>query len=200
MPWYPTYCFVLQLTECTIPDRNMLGTSKVATNIVEIKGKEIPLVFADASRPSVSRPAEVDGADEIDPEIMEMLNEEAVDGFDEGGDLEDNFLELAGGVDLPEGRRIYEEFRRATGPELSDSEIDEDDVMSGGDIGDEEMINGKVFHLQPVPGSLQNSSKFLQHDEPLTLHVVEHSVFQITCQSLILFSRMQHRYPWKRRS
>lgn len=111
-------------------------------NIVEIKGKEIPLNFpVPTARPSVSQ--SIDGADEIDPEILEMLNEEEEDGFGDGDDLDDDFVNLAGGVDMPEGRRIFEEIRRTARPQLSDSEPDDDDELN--DIADEEMPDeGKI--------------------------------------------------------
>ncbi|KAI6183029.1 Protein LTV1-like protein [Aphelenchoides bicaudatus] len=111
---------------------------KVASNVIEIKGREIPLYFpASTEKPSVSQ---IDGVDELDPEILEMLNEEAEDGFDNGGDLEDDFMELAGGVDMPEGRRIFDEIRQTAGADLSGSDIDSDeDALS--DIPDEEMAD-----------------------------------------------------------
>jgi hypothetical protein len=112
-------------------------------NIVEIRGKEMPLNFpiAGVTRPSVSQP--IDGVDDIDPEILEMLDEEAEDGFGDGGDLDDDFVNLAGGVDMPEGRRVFEEFRRTAGAQLSDSEIDDEDELS--DIPEEMADEGRIL-------------------------------------------------------
>lgn len=81
--------------------------------------------------------ANIDGADEIDPEILEMLNEEETEDFGDEGELEDDFLNLAGGLDLPEGRRVYEEFRKNT--QMSDSDLEDEE--DGFDDNDKEMMN-----------------------------------------------------------
>lgn len=89
---------------------------KVATNIIEIKGREISI----ASTNAISN---IDGADEIDPEILEMLNEQEADE----GEIDDDFLQLAGGVDLPEGRRVFEEFRKTA--QIYDMDSEDDELM-----------------------------------------------------------------------
>jgi hypothetical protein len=89
---------------------------KVGTNIIEIKGREISL----SSKNAMSN---IDGADEIDPEILEMLNDKEASE----DELEDDFLQLAGGIEMPEGRRVFEEFRKTA--RIYDMNSDDDEMM-----------------------------------------------------------------------
>lgn len=114
---------------------------KVATNIIEIKGREIALDFANVPQSSKNAVGNVQMDEEIDPEILEMLNEEEAEDFGDEGELEDDFLEIAGGVDLPEGRRIFEEFRKNA--QLSDSDIDDEDLFGDEGQDDAEMLEEK---------------------------------------------------------
>jgi len=117
---------------------------KLATHIIEVKGKEIPIDATKKIRlPSVSASV-IDIEDEIDPEILEMLNE-GEEGFGEEGEIEDDFLNLAGGVEMPEGRRIFEEFRK-TAHDMSDSEIEDEDMD---DVIEEEMDEGELDDGKP---------------------------------------------------
>ncbi|CAD5210607.1 unnamed protein product [Bursaphelenchus xylophilus] len=96
----------------------------------------------------------------IDPELLQAMEE--LEGQEMMGeedfDLDDNFLELAGGVDEPEQRKVFEQFRQnnnfGSDSEDGDEEIDSEDAdfMDG---------DGNDGFLAPLPAKpiLKKSDK-----------------------------------------
>ncbi|CAD5207805.1 unnamed protein product [Bursaphelenchus okinawaensis] len=88
----------------------------------------------------------------IDPDLLAAMEElEGKEAMEEQEDfeLDDNFLELAGGVDEPEKRKVYEQFRQSE-QYGSDSEVDDEDLF---DPEDADFVddNGDGTFLAPAP-------------------------------------------------
>ncbi|KAI6198201.1 hypothetical protein M3Y94_01317000 [Aphelenchoides besseyi] len=151
--------FDVQKTEILVPK----SAVQIPTKIVEVRGREIPLDITRDSTRSVkfapfndkkSMNVDIDVEADIDPEILAAL--ELEDDFeDEDTGLEDDFCALAGGFEMPEGRRIYEEIRKtaevggSSDEDESENEIDFRQVHFNGDAAPSRSILKQFTQTNP---------------------------------------------------
>ncbi|KAI6241129.1 Protein LTV1-like protein [Aphelenchoides fujianensis] len=119
----------VQTTQIAVPQ----SAVQQPTTIVERNGLEFLLDGGKKAKSAVKfadQPPEVDVEEGIDPEILAALE---LDGEFDGdeGDFPDDFCAQAGGFELPEGRRIFEEIRKTAEVGGSSDEEEEDEEMGG---------------------------------------------------------------------
>ncbi|KAI6239439.1 Protein LTV1-like protein [Aphelenchoides fujianensis] len=120
----------VQTTQIAVPQ----SAVQQPTTIVERNGLEFLLDGGKKAKSAVKfadQPPAVDVEEGIDPEILAALE---LDGEFDGdeGDFPDDFCAQAGGFELPEGRRIFEEIRKTAEVGDSSDEEEDDEEMAGG--------------------------------------------------------------------
>ncbi|KAI6239799.1 Protein LTV1-like protein [Aphelenchoides fujianensis] len=120
----------VQTTQIAVPQ----SAVQQPTTIVERNGLEFLLDGGKKAKSAVKfadQPPSVDVEEGIDPEILAALE---LDGEFDGdeGDFPDDFCAQAGGFELPEGRRIFEEIRKTAEVGGSSDEEEDDEEMGGG--------------------------------------------------------------------